>query len=432
MADVLPLQNQPPVAEPEIYVIPDKFYGAALRAKVPDMADPSAGLDHPPAKRGLGLIVVAVLVFLLAGGGAVVYVERDVLFKKAVPVTPAAPVEQPAPVVATPPTAPGNLNATSTNPQSASVSWTDTASDESGFRIERAVVGAGFVALSNLPPNSTNFVDSTVQAGTTYRYHVIALNAGGESQPSAESTAIVASLPPPPPEPPKLPPAGLDSDSDGMTDAEEMLLHSDAHNPDSDGDGFLDGNETFNLYNPNLVPPSRLIDAGLTKAVFGTIGWEMQIPTDWKLVEEATDGSKAKITTGGSESFTVTVEDNGKLVPILDWYVSRHPETKPSQVLKYRSKKGYVGIIAGTDLLSTYISWGDKVLAFHYDLGGQPFINYHTLYSMMLNSLVLKGVAQVNSTTLSGPLPFEPAATTTGVIAQPEAVTTTVPVTPTP
>ncbi len=42
----------------------------------------------------------------------------------------------------------------------------------------------------------------------------------------------------------------LDSDDDGLTDAEEAQYGTDANNPDSDGDGYLDGDEVKNGYNP--------------------------------------------------------------------------------------------------------------------------------------------------------------------------------------
>jgi S1-C subfamily serine protease len=42
----------------------------------------------------------------------------------------------------------------------------------------------------------------------------------------------------------------LDSDNDGLSDAQEAQLGTDPHNPDTDGDGYLDGSEVTNGYNP--------------------------------------------------------------------------------------------------------------------------------------------------------------------------------------
>lgn len=414
-----------PQAEPEIFVIPEKFYGAALKAKVPEPVEPKKeggpALEQPKPRKKTGLIVGIFAVVLLGIGGAFAYFNQDLLFPKPAPVVVPPPVVTPPPPVASPP-APGMLTATSTNPSSASLLWTDTATDESGYRVDRADGQGAFAPLTSLPPNSTSFLDTSVQPGQSYRYRIVSQNAGGESPPSNESSVTVAVLPPPAPEKPTLPPAGLDTDSDGLTDLEEALFGTNPRNPDTDGDGFLDGNEAFNLYNPNGRPPSRLIDAGLVKQWSGSVGWAMQVPTSWTVSLDATDGSRATVTTGHGESFKLSIEENPKKLSVLDWYLEKNPTVKEEQILQYRSKKGYQGIIS-PDLLTTYLPWGDKVFAFTYDIDGQAFINFRTTYAMMLNSLELKGLPQLTASVSTGaPLPFEPGATTTGVIAQPVPV----------
>lgn len=416
--------------EPEIQVIPEKYYGAALKARVPEPgemkpAESPAGLVQPKRSRVM-LLVIAILVLLAGIGGAFVYFNQGLLFPKPQP-TPPPPVVAPTPPPpVTPPTAPIGISATSTSPQSVAVSWTKTSSNETGFRVERAEAQNPFVVITNLPANSASFLDTSVQPSQSYRYRIIALNEGGESAASAEASSTAMSLPPPPPEQAKLPPAGLDSDSDGITDLEEALFGTDAHNPDTDGDGFLDGNEVYNLYNPNGRAPSRVIDSGKVKIADGSIGWSLYAYTPWTVTLDAADGSKATIATGQGETFKLSVEDNPGKLSVIDWYLAKNPSVKAEQLLQYRSKKGYQGIIS-PDTLSTFIPWGNKIFVFTYDLDGQPFINYRTTYYMMLNSLILKGVPQeapptVGSQIGTAPpvaLPFEPSATSTGVIAQP-------------
>ncbi|MFH1704950.1 MAG: hypothetical protein ABH861_03160, partial [Patescibacteria group bacterium] len=71
------------------------------------------------------------------------------------------------------------------------------------------------------------------------------------------------------------------------------------------------------------------------------------------------------------------------------------------------------------------IPWGDKVFVLTYDLNGEPFINYRTTYAMILNSLVLSGLPQVAPPTAGSSLPFEPSATTSGVVSEPVPVEAT-------
>lgn len=53
----------------------------------------------------------------------------------------------------------------------------------------------------------------------------------------------------------------LDSDQDGLTDAEEKLYGTDPHSPDTDGDGYSDGAEVKAGYNPlKPAPGDKLPD----------------------------------------------------------------------------------------------------------------------------------------------------------------------------
>ncbi|MCI0479571.1 fibronectin type III domain-containing protein [Candidatus Uhrbacteria bacterium] len=414
-----------PAAEPDIHVIPEKFYGAALKARVVDQKAPTTAapaVSAGPAPRKWPWIVAIVLMLVAAIGGGFVYFNYDLLFPP--PEEPAPPpvvVETPKPV---PPSAPRGISATAAGPQSATVSWTDTSADESGFRIERREGGGAFVEITNLPPNSVSFQDNSVTSGATYGYRVITVGVSGLSQPSETATVEVPLAPPLPPEQPTLPPAGLDTDSDGLTDLEEALFGTDPRNPDTEGDGFNDGNEVFHLYNPSKEAPVRLIDSALVKVVTAPVGWVMSVPTPWEVTMDATDGTKATVDTRHGELFVVTIEQNPRKLPVLQWYLEAHPDVNPSQIMEYRSKGGLRGII-GVDQLSTYIPWGERVFVFTYDLDGQSFINYRTTYYMMLNSLVLSGMSTGPVLPTNEALPFEPSATTSGVVTQPVPVVAT-------
>lgn len=61
----------------------------------------------------------------------------------------------------------------------------------------------------------------------------------------------------------------MDSDNDGLKDTIELALRTDPYNQDSDGDGYLDGEEAANGYNPlagqNNRDVSRRVEVDLTK-----------------------------------------------------------------------------------------------------------------------------------------------------------------------
>ncbi|MEH6634844.1 MAG: PKD domain-containing protein [Halioglobus sp.] len=93
------------------------------------------------------------------------------------------------------PSAPTNLQANLNGANEVDLSWTDTADDEFGFRLERrANVGSSWQTAADLPVDSTSDSDRSVMPDTSYDYQVIAFNGAGDSAPS--NMASVTTEPP--------------------------------------------------------------------------------------------------------------------------------------------------------------------------------------------------------------------------------------------
>lgn len=81
------------------------------------------------------------------------------------------------------------------------LSWTDGASNESSYLVERSPDGStGWVQLDSLPNDSESYSDTGLAASTTYFYRVSAVNANGSSGYATASATTDA--PPPPPDAP--------------------------------------------------------------------------------------------------------------------------------------------------------------------------------------------------------------------------------------
>jgi len=101
-----------------------------------------------------------------------------------------ATVSTPVSTVA-PPSAPTGLSATAASGTQVNLFWTDGATSETGFRIDRATSNtftAGLVSM-NIAANSVSYSDTSVSGGTTLYYRVYAFNPGGNS--AASNTATV-------------------------------------------------------------------------------------------------------------------------------------------------------------------------------------------------------------------------------------------------
>jgi len=396
--------------------MPEKYYGMALKMEGKTQAEmekpapkpvpiaPKPPIQGPLPRRPVWPFVLLVVVLLLLVAGGFVWFNRDLLFKP----QPTPPVVTP-PVVRTPPNAPSNLTASvASGTMAAALAWIDTSGDETGYRLERRETAGTFLPVTNLPANSTSFLDVSVQGGRSYGYRVFAIGAGGESSPSNEAMVTVASQTPAPVVP-TLPPGGLDSDSDGLSDVEESVYGTDVRVPDTDRDGFLDGNEVFHLYNPAATAPVRLVDSGLVTPLVSPTGWSIFVPKGWTSVLDVADGSRATIRSGQGETYRIELVDNPQKQALLEWYLAQNPGVPSTAPRAITTKGGLEGLL-GADRLDAFFGWDGKVFKIVYDNGTKPFINFRTSFEMMLNSLRLSGAPvlspEIVNASLQGPGDF--------------------------
>ncbi|MBI3649677.1 MAG: putative Ig domain-containing protein [Acidobacteria bacterium] len=94
------------------------------------------------------------------------------------------------------PTAPAGLLATATSPTQVNLNWQDTASNESGFQIERrGGSDANFSSIATVSPDTSTYTDNTVLANTLYTYRIRAFNVTGPSSYSAEASVTTPATP---------------------------------------------------------------------------------------------------------------------------------------------------------------------------------------------------------------------------------------------
>ncbi len=131
---------------------------------------------------------------------------------------------------------------------------------------------------------------------------------------NATSTPIT-----PPPPPPTV--ANLDVDADQLTADEENIYNTDPNDEDSDNDGFKDGVEITNLYNPSSTS-GQLLDSGLV-SIYNSAGYSYSVfyPTSW--VVEAIDEEDKQIVflsdTETGEFISVQIFTNDFALTMSDW-----------------------------------------------------------------------------------------------------------------
>ena len=101
-------------------------------------------------------------------------------------------------IVLNPPKAPSALTGVLAFGPQITLSWTDNATNETGFAIERQLNGGPFVQVGTVAANVTTFVDTVANGlapAATFGYRVIATNAIGPSLPSNVFTQVIPAPP---------------------------------------------------------------------------------------------------------------------------------------------------------------------------------------------------------------------------------------------
>jgi hypothetical protein len=184
---------------------------------------------------------------------------------------------------------------------------------------------------------------------------------------------------------------GRDSDSDGLSDAEEELYGSDPRHPDTDRDSYLDGNEVYHLFHPALPSPMGLEDAGaLLRLSVKEAGYELLYPRSWRaqVAGKETGGLEA----GGAllyapsgEVVTVSAEQKPEEESLEAWYLRQSPGVEASELQAFYTKTG-VRALTNPDRLTTYLDQGETVSIIHYGLGPFEEMDFLTTYQMVVNS----------------------------------------------
>ncbi len=94
------------------------------------------------------------------------------------------------------PDAPTGASAVNVSGTENTVTWTDVASTETGYFVERSVNGGAYTQIATTSANATSYSDTGASADNTYRYAVRAFNGGGNSAYSTTDYVVTATVAP--------------------------------------------------------------------------------------------------------------------------------------------------------------------------------------------------------------------------------------------
>lgn len=182
-----------------------------------------------------------------------------------------------------------------------------------------------------------------------------------------------------------------DTDFDLLTDIEEGIWGTDPVNSDTDGDGYGDGIEIQNLYNPKISGSGtgKLEDSDLIENYVNTkYGYSIFYPSSWQKSSLA-DGSQEIIFKSNTNEFIgVIVQKNiTEYENIEDWYIAQYEGVENG---------GFENVLIGnwsgiksSDGLNVYLMNNGFIYTIVHNIGLKTELNYSTTFDMMLKSFQL-------------------------------------------
>ena len=175
-----------------------------------------------------------------------------------------------------------------------------------------------------------------------------------------------------------VPTPSVDTDADGLTDAEEVLLGTNPDLADTDGDTYADRAEIFGGYSP-LAIGAKLEGADLLATYTNpTYGYKAPYPKKWLADSLDQTNKQVLFISATEEFFEILVEDNPLKKPIVDWYRSQSPAL--SDVELNVTTVDSAPAVWSPDGLTLYIGRDGLVYIITYNKGTVEQINWPVLF----------------------------------------------------
>lgn len=187
------------------------------------------------------------------------------------------------------------------------------------------------------------------------------------------------------------PTLSIDTDRDGLTDEEEVLYATGLNRPDSDADGYLDGEELENLYNP--LGEGLLKDSGLVNVYKNSpFGYNLFYPSSWLSRSIDDTGREVIFNSGAGEFIQVIVEENQLKLSPLEWYLNQSPGISREQIESIDA--GDFRGIRSPDTLTLYLvpkraTENNLIYIITYNIGTKTEMNFKATFEMMIKSFSL-------------------------------------------
>ena len=177
----------------------------------------------------------------------------------------------------------------------------------------------------------------------------------------------------------------VDTDKDGLNDAEEALLGTDPTKADTNGNKYNDLTELLNLYNPVGTGRLETNTAYISKYSNPTYKYSILYPKAWK--QEALNSNSSVILTAADNSFIqIAASANTAKQSINAWYSAEFNQAPTTDMM---TKIGGFDAITTTDGLTAYVTDGRSIFIISYTPISDGVLTYKDIFAMILKSFTV-------------------------------------------
>ena len=176
----------------------------------------------------------------------------------------------------------------------------------------------------------------------------------------------------------------IDSDKDGLSDLEEIILDCNINSDDSDGDGYKDLEELKKLYNP-AGSGKIIVNPNIEKYTNASHKYSIYYPDVW--LKTDVDGDNSVLFRAGNNQYMqIIIQDNVKKQSLEEWYKEQLNvvSISGSQIIY---KTGWNGI-KNKDGLIAYLTQGqgNKIFIISYNVGLDNMLRFKNIFDMIVKS----------------------------------------------
>ncbi len=135
-----------------------------------------------------------------------------------------------------------------------------------------------------------------------------------------------------------------DVDLDQLTDIEEALFGIDSGTWDTDVDGYYDGQELINLYNPRGAAPVKLIDSGLVREYVNPFSeYRLYYPLQWQKGAVDPEEKQVLLSSIGGEFIEIRVFQKNSGDTFSQWFQANAPDQQFNLLTSFTNRFGVEG-----------------------------------------------------------------------------------------